>query len=141
LSPLSELEISALHEALSDEYRAFETYKQVISDFGEVRPFTNICNAEARHIDALRRLFHHHQLAIPKDQWGGKVRRYSSVRNACKDGITAEISNGQMYDRLLKATRRPDILAVLRNLQAASQQRHLPAFKRCYERRGRHFES
>jgi hypothetical protein len=141
LSLLNESEIKALHEALDDEYRAFATYEQVIADFGEVRPFTNIRNAEARHIDALYRLFAHYQLPIPKNDWVGKVEHYSNVDDACKDGITAEISNGKMYERLLTATRRPDILAVLRNLQAASQQRHLPAFRRCYERRGRHFES
>ncbi len=28
----------------------------------------------------------------------------------------------------------PNILAVLRNLQAVSQQRHLPAFRRCTQR-------
>ncbi len=134
MSLLNESEIKALHEALDDEYRAFATYEQVIADFGEVRPFTNIRNAEARHIDALYRLFTHYQLPIPKNDWVGKVERYSSVYDACRDAVASEISNGQMYDRLLTATRRPDILAVLRNLQAASQQRHLPAFRRCYER-------
>ena len=134
MSLLNESEIKALHEALDDEYRAFATYEQVIADFGEVRPFTNIRNAEARHIRALYRVFAHYQLPIPKNDWVGKVKRYSSVYEACKDGVAAEISNCQMYDRLLTATRRPDILALLRNLQAASQQRHLPAFQRCLQR-------
>ena len=131
---LNETEVKALHEALNDEYRAFETYEQEIADFGEVRPFTNIRNAEARHINALCRLFAHYHLPIPENKWVGEVERYSSVYDACKDGVAAEISNGQMYDRLLTATRRSDILAVFRNLQVASQQRHLPAFQRCIER-------
>ena len=54
INPLSALEIHALHEALEDEYRAWATYDQVIADFGDVRPFNNIRNAEARHIEALR---------------------------------------------------------------------------------------
>jgi len=54
---LDESEIRALHEALDDEYRAWATYDQVIADFGEVRPFINIREAEARHMAALQRLF------------------------------------------------------------------------------------
>lgn len=41
-----------------------------------------------------------------------------------------------IYDRLLTVTERPDILTVLRNLQEASQQRHLPAFQRCVQSGG-----
>jgi ribosome-associated toxin RatA of RatAB toxin-antitoxin module len=44
--------IRAPNEALDDEYRACATSDQVIADFGEVRPFSNIRRAAARHIDA-----------------------------------------------------------------------------------------
>ena len=50
--------------------------------------------------------------------------------------VAAEIENGDMYDRLIAGTDRADILAVYRNLQAASQERHLPAFRRCVDRGG-----
>lgn len=46
MSSLSQLEITALNEALDDEYRAWATYDQVIRDFGEVRPFIPIRDAE-----------------------------------------------------------------------------------------------
>ena len=128
---LSENEIGALNEALDDEYRAWATYDQVIRDFGAARPFVNIRDAEARHIEALHTLFVRYGLAVPENAWPGKVARYGSLREACEAGIAAEIANGEMYDRLLEATPRPDILSVLRNLQEASQQRHLPAFQRC----------
>jgi hypothetical protein len=36
MQKLSKTELDALHEALEDEYRAWATYDQVISDFGEV---------------------------------------------------------------------------------------------------------
>ncbi|WP_304053272.1 hypothetical protein [Nitrosomonas communis] len=39
-----------------------------------------------------------------------------------------------MYDRLLSTTRNPDIITVLRNLQQASKERHLPAFQQCVSR-------
>jgi hypothetical protein len=136
VSLLDENEIAALREALDDEYRAWATYDQVIADFGSVRPFTNILKAEARHIGALCRLFERYGLGVPANPWPGKVDRYSSLKAACEAGVAAEVANGAMYDRLLLATQRAEILAVLRNLQQASQQRHLPAFRRCAQGRG-----
>lgn len=135
MSDLNESEIRALHEALDDEYRAWATYDQVITDFGEVPPFSNIREAEARHIEALRALFGRYGLPVPENHWPGRVERYANLQAACEAGVAAEIGNGEMYQRLLGATQRPDILAVLRSLQEASQQRHLPAFQRCAQRR------
>lgn len=134
MNPLTEAEIHALNEALEDEYLAWATYDQVIADFGEVPPFSNIREAEARHIDALCKLFACYGLPVPKNPWPGKVARYDSLQAACEAGVAAEIANGEMYERLLGATQRPDILTVLRNLQEASQQRHLAAFQRCAQR-------
>lgn len=131
MSDLNEMEIRALNEALDDEYRALTTYDEVIANFGEVQPFSNIREAEARHIEALCALFIRYGLPVPENRWPGKVARFASLQAACEAGVAAEIANGEMYDRLLMATQRPDILAVLRNLQAASQQRHLAAFRRC----------
>lgn len=133
---LMEQEIEALHEALDDEYRAWTTYDQVIADFGEVRPFSNIREAEGRHIDALVVLFSRYELTIPANPWPGQVDRYPDLQAACEAGVEAEIANGEMYDRLLEMTERPDILDVLRSLQAASQRRHLPAFQRCIQSAG-----
>ena len=131
---LSEMEIRVLTEALDDEYRAWATYDQIIADFGETPPFSNIREAEARHIEALCVLFSKYGLSVPTNPWLGKVERYSTLQAACEAGVAAEIANGEMYDRLLGMTRRQDIISVLRNLQAASQQRHLPAFQRCAQR-------
>ncbi|MEF8793817.1 ferritin-like domain-containing protein [Thiohalorhabdus sp.] len=133
MSELTQAEVSALREALDDEYSAWATYEQVIADFGEVRPFSNIREAEARHIEALLTLFRRYELAIPDNPWPGKVNRYDSVREACEAGVAAEIANVELYDRLLAATEREAIRTVLRNLQEASQQRHLAAFRRCAE--------
>ncbi len=135
MTELNKTELDALHEALDDEYRSWATYNQVISDFGEARPFINIRNAEARHIQALCSLFISYGITVPKNTWSGRVAKYKTINEACEAGVTAEIENGQMYERLLKSTDRSDILAVFRNLQEASQQRHLPAFQRCVERR------
>jgi len=134
MSDLTTTEIRALHEALDDEYRAWATYDQVIRDFGDLAPFSNIREAEARHIQALYGLFSRYGLEAPENPWPGKVTRYANLQAACEAGVAAEIENGALYERLLVSTQRPDILTVYRNLQAASQERHLPAFQRCLER-------
>jgi len=134
MSSLTDSEVLVLTEALDDEYRAWATYGQVIADFGEVRPFINIREAEARHIQALLGLFERYGLAVPANPWPGQVGRYASLQAACEAGVAAEVANGEMYERLLGQTQREDLLRVLRNLQEASQQRHLPAFQRCAQR-------
>ena len=134
---LDALERQALHEALDDEYRSWATYDQVITDFGAVRPFSNIREAESRHIEALCALFAAYGLPVPANPWPGKVERYASLHAACEAGVVGEVANGQMYERLLGQTQRADILAVLRRLQRASQQRHLPAFQRGAQRDAR----
>jgi hypothetical protein len=130
MQDLNETDIRALEEALDDEYRACATYDQVLRDFGQVLPFTRIREAEERHIDALHTLFARYGLPVPKNPWLGQIPHYTSLHEACEAGVTAEIANGALYDRLLAATRREDILRVFRNLRDASQQRHLPAFER-----------
>jgi hypothetical protein len=134
MDPLTASEIAALHEALDDEYRAWATCDQVIADVGVAPPFSNIREAEARHIEALRALFSHYGLLLPENPWPGRVARYPSLREVCEAGVTAEIENGALYERLPDSTRRPDVLAVFHNLQEASQERHLPAFRRCVQR-------
>lgn len=90
-----------------------------------------LSEAEARHIEALCALFRRYDLTVPANPWPGKVERFRSLQAACEAGVAAEIANGAMYDRLLATSQRPDVIAVLRSLQQASQQRHLAAFRRC----------
>lgn len=135
MTALNVTEIAALHEALADEHHAWATYDQVVRDFGLVRPFSNIRDAEARHIKALLYLFEQYDLDPPPNPWPGKVERYPSLRDACAAAVEAEVANAALYERLLAGTDRSDILTVFRNLRDASQQRHLPAFRRCVERR------
>lgn len=121
--------------AVDDEYKARATYEQVLVDFGDVRPFSNIVEAEQRHIDALVQIFARYGLDVPPDPWPGRVARYGSLSEACAAGVQAEIENAALYDRLLADTTREDLLDTYRNLQRASQENHLPAFQRCAERR------
>lgn len=132
---VDEKTIGALREALDDEYKARATYQGVIDRFGPVRPFVNIIEAEARHANALLRLFERFGIEPPKDRWAGQVPAPSSLADACKAGVEAEIENAAMYARLLAQVSDARVRDVLTRLQQASQQRHLPAFRRCAERR------
>lgn len=138
MTHLSTKEIAALHDALDDEYKAWATYDQVIDDFGPIRPFINIRDAEARHIDALLQVFDDYGLTAPANNWIGRAPHYEDVEAACAAGVEAEIENAELYDRIIQGTTRPDIQVVYRNLRDASQERHLPAFQRCVERSCRH---
>lgn len=131
---LDDQEVQALLAALDDEYKSHATYAQVLLDFGPVRPFINIVEAEARHIAALVALLERYRLPVPPNPWSGKTPRYQSVEAACVAAVRAEIDNAALYDRLLASTRRPDILAVFQALRSASQDSHLAAFQRCAQR-------
>ncbi|MEC8220762.1 MAG: DUF2202 domain-containing protein [Nanoarchaeota archaeon] len=130
-SSLSQGEIDALYLALSDEYKAEATYLQVIEDFGEVKPFTNIMAAEQKHAEKLIVLLEKYDLDIPQNTYIGTIESYDSVQEACSVGVKAEIENVELYDQLLSSTEREDILRVYRALQRASQENHLPAFENC----------
>ncbi|CCJ08956.1 DUF2202 domain-containing protein [Methylocystis sp. SC2] len=132
---VDEKTIGALREALDDEYKARATYQSVIDRFGPVRPFVNIIEAEERHANALLRLFERFGIEPPKDRWAGLVPAPSSLAEACEAGVEAEIENAAMYARLLAQVSDARVRDVLTRLQQASQQRHLPAFRRCAERR------
>lgn len=132
--PLTQAERQGLADALDDEYKSRATYAQVIADFGEVRPFVNIVEAEERHISALLGLFERYGIAPPPDRWSGSAPRFSSLAQACVEAVQAEIDNGAIYDRILETTQRVDILTVYQALREASLERHLPAFRRCAER-------
>ncbi|NNE98953.1 MAG: DUF2202 domain-containing protein [Pyrinomonadaceae bacterium] len=130
-------EIKGLLLALNDEYLAWAIYEQVNKDFDDPRPFINIQKAEARHRDRLVRLFEKYEMPVPKNKWIGNAPTYSSVAEACKAGVDAEIANRDLYKRLFKTTERDDILTVYKDLQRASAENHLPAFERCGQGRGR----
>ena len=136
---MTETVSNVLTEAINDEYKARATYRQVIQKFGEIRPFINIVDAEGRHIEALLPLFEKYNVVVPDDDWKSRIQAPRSVLEACQTGVEAEIENAEMYDRLLKVTGDyPDIQHVLKQLQRASTENHLPAFQRCVEREGRH---
>jgi rubrerythrin len=126
--------LEALTEALDDEYRARATYRKVIERFGPVRPFVNIVEAENRHIAALLRQFERFGARPPSDTWQDRVTVPDSLAQACAAGVEAEIENEALYARLLGQVDDAQVREVMQRLQAASRERHLPAFRRCSAR-------
>lgn len=124
-------EVQGLLLALNDEYRAWATYDQVISDFGAVRPFINIRRSEGKHIKALLPLFRKYNVPIPANPWLNNPPSFESVAAACVAGVEGELLNSTLYDKLFASTERQEIIRVYRSLQRASDENHLPAFQRC----------
>lgn len=124
-----------LLDALDDERKAEATYAAVTGKFGPVRPFSNIISAERRHGEAIKRQLQRLGIDIPADRWAGKVAAPSSLAKACEMAIQAELDNIALYDRLIPLIGDPAVRQVFENLQAASRDNHLPAFRRCLERR------
>lgn len=130
-------DIAALLTALDDEYKAEATYEAVLAKFGDARPFINIIEAERMHqsmaIDELERLGAEYPRTNP---YAGKIAAPATLLEACETGIVAEEENVALYDRILPGVNDSQVRTVLERLQAASRDRHLPAFQRCVARGG-----
>ena len=128
---LSEGEIEALGKAIDDEFKARATYEKVIADFGEIKPFSNIINAEVNHINELKVLYDKYSLDVPEDKWTGNIDSFETFEDACAVGVEAEILNADLYDELFLSVDNEDITQVFTTLRDASRLKHLPAFERC----------
>ena len=121
----------ALHLLLEDERRSEALYAAVIQKHGEVRPFSNIIEAERRHQGALENLFEAYGLTVPTNPWKDKkALAPDTFKASCEAGAQLETENVALYDHLMKTVKEPDLLEVFEHLRWASQERHLPAFQR-----------
>ena len=129
------LNIPPLHQALQiavyDEYRARAVYQKVIDWFGAVTPFINIVEAEKQHIATLLPLFSRYGVYVPVDDCYPQIDVIPNLKENCELAVAGEISNVQMYEHLQGYVSQPDIRQVFYNLQAASLNQHLPAFRSC----------
>lgn len=130
--PLSESVKNALNIALADEYKARATYASVIRQFGDIRPFSRIIQAEEQHIKALLAIYDRYGVVVPVDTTSN-IPSFESLEDACSAGVEAEVENASLYrDTLLpKVAQYEDVVFVFTNLMNASQDKHLPAFQQC----------
>ncbi|MGP1562021.1 MAG: ferritin-like domain-containing protein [Helicobacteraceae bacterium] len=120
----------ALRIALYDEYKAYEMYRAIIARFGNQRPFSNIIQAEAAHIESISYLCAKYGVPLPENDAATKIALPSSLQECCQMGVQAEIDNINMYNNLLPYAS-GDVLDVFYRVQAASANNHLPALSAC----------
>ncbi len=130
-APYPPATVEAIHVLLEDERRAEALYAAVLQRHGDVRPFSRIIEAERRHQGALEGLLTARGLPVPPNPWGARpVKAPATLLEANREGARAEAENVALYDRLLKTVREPEVVEVFERLRWASQERHLPAFRR-----------
>lgn len=130
VAALDERTVGHLKAALADERKALATYQATMVKFGSVKPFVNIARAEEQHITMLLALFDKYGVSIPKDTT--KVGALpATLTEVCQVGVTAEIDNDALYQRMLPEIAQEDIKSVFTSLARASKEKHLPAFQRC----------
>lgn len=128
---------AALAEALDDERHAIAFYEAVMARHGTRRPFSNIVHAERRHAAAVLAQYERFGLDVPEDRWRDTaIEVPATFRESCRASVEAEIRNVAIYDRIIAvatdpATGDPEVAKVFERLRWASQERHLPAFRRC----------
>ena len=115
--------------AIQDEYSAQAEYTYIIANFDVTKPFTNIVNAEATHIEMLTPLFTTYDLILPSDTADDHLIEVESVYEAFETGVYAEIINIAMYNEFLTYDLPDDIEAVFISLRDASM-KHLEAFEK-----------
>lgn len=130
IATLDENTIEYLNLALADERKALATYQATMAKFGSVKPFVNIARAEEQHISMLLALFDKYAVTIPKDTT--KVGALpATLQEVCTVGVTAEIENDALYQKMIPEIEYEDIKTVFTSLARASKEMHLPAFEKC----------
>lgn len=131
LTPLTEAEAAALQEAILEEYGAYNLYRAVLTQFGDVYPFNRIVLSEQQHTAALVRQAEKYGVAVPENPGLVNPPVFSSLAEACQAGVDAEIADAALYDELKLVTTHEDLIRVYNRLQSASLNSHLPEFEAC----------
>jgi hypothetical protein len=121
---------SALDAAYSHEFTMSMRYSSVLTQFGEVRPFSNLFRAEERHMAILSQQYQRLGFALPSVPRVA-LRGFRSVLEACVVSLDNEYESVALYDRLLADTTDPVLNDAFSYLRSASADRHIPALRRC----------
>lgn len=118
----------ALTYAMEDELLARDEYEKITGKYGEIRPFSNIIEAEKRHIEYLEPLLKKYGVEYPVIPENAVVLP-KSLEEAYHIGVEAEVANIEMYEKFLKNELPEDIREVFIRLKKGSEN-HLRAFER-----------
>ena len=119
-----------LNYAIQDEYLAKAEYELIISEYGEIRPFTNIVQAEQTHIDLLVPLFETYGYDLPENNAAESVVLPESITSAIATGVEAEEINIAMYQVFLAQDNLPDDVRTVFEYLINASEHHLAAFSK-----------
>lgn len=119
--------------AVQDEYIARAEYAAIIEEFDVTRPYSNILKSEETHLDYLKDIYETYNLVFPKDESSALLVMPTSLLEAAKAGVEAEIANIAMYEKFLKYELPEDIKNVFDTLVNGSKN-HLAAYQKQVEK-------
>ena len=115
--------------AIQDEYSAYAEYDYILANFDVTKPFSNIINAEASHIEMLLPLFEVYEIEVPYNDAENHLLPVIDLTDTFRTGVAAEILNIDMYNLFLDQELPDDIKEVFIALRDASI-KHLDAFQK-----------
>ena len=130
-APLTEAEVEGLQAGIVEEYMAYNTYSEIIAEYGQVFPFSRIVNAELKHTQALIRLADYYSVEVPENTGQTFDFSYTTLAEACQVGVEVETLDGADLQKLISETENPNLIRVYTNLMNASLNKHLVAFEAC----------
>ena len=128
-APLTEAEVVSLQAAIVEEYMAYNTYSEIIAEYGQVVPFSRIALAEQQHTEALLRLANYYNVAVPEDNGQTFNFAYTTLAEACQVGVEIETADAEDLQKMISETENPNLIMVYTNLMNASLNKHLVAFE------------
>jgi len=116
--------------AIQYEYLAQAEYQLIVSQYGEIKPFINIVEAEQTHIDLLIPLFEKYNIELPENNASEKAVLPESISSALATGIEAEEMNIAMYQQFLSQDNLPDDVRLVFEYLMNASENHLRAFSK-----------
>ena len=104
------------------------TDDHVIADLAEIKPFTNIRDAKARHSGVLKYPYTGCGVPIPKNKWSVQASHFKTQLAACKYSVVAARERAVMYERIKLNTDNQNFSTTFDHLAEASQKRYRQAF-------------
>ncbi len=115
--------------AIEDEYSAYAEYEYILANFEVTTPFSNIINAESKHIEMLLPLFETYETEVPNNESQDYLIIPEDLEDTFRAGVAAEILNIDMYNLFLEQDLPDDVRDTFTALRDASL-KHLAAFEK-----------
>ena len=101
----------------------------ILDNFDVTKPFSNIINAEASHVEMLLPHFETYELLVPYNDAQNHLLHVIDIEDTFRTGVLAEILNIDMYNLFLEQELPDDVRDTFIALRDASI-KHLVAFEK-----------